>query len=65
MITGRQQQGDLGFAPIVAEIIVAAVPALISLAASQMGGGGPPPPPPCTFWQRLSQLFGGHPACRN
>jgi len=56
---------ELGIAPL----LIAAIPAIIGAApgiiSAFKGSDAPPPPPPCTFWQRFSSLFGGHPHCSN
>jgi hypothetical protein len=63
MITRQRHQiGELGIAPAVMQLVVAAVPAIIS-AVSSMSHSDAPPPPPCTFWQNFKKLFGGHPPC--
>lgn len=58
-------RNELGIAPLIALAIPALISAAPGIISAIKGPDAPPPPPPCSFWQRISALFGGHPHCSN
>jgi hypothetical protein len=58
-------RNELGIAPLLVAAIPAIIGAVPGIISAVQGSNKPPPPPPCSFWQRISALFGGHPHCSN